>query len=64
LNYLKVCYTPVGDKEAATEEEAGSDVPSVCERSEERNGTHLPVVTECGRAEEKPEVEGSQVAEC
>ena len=61
--YLKVGYAPVGDEEAATEEKAGSDVPSVCQSSEERNGTHLPVVTECGRTKKQPEVEGSQVAE-
>lgn len=61
--YLKVGYAPVGDEEAATEEKAGSDVPSVCQRSKERNGTHLPVVAECGWAEQQPEVEGRQIAE-
>jgi hypothetical protein len=61
--YLKVGYAPVGDEEATTEEKTCSDVPSVCQRSEERNGTHLPVVTECGWAKKQPEVEGSQIAE-
>ena len=61
--YLKVGYAPIGDEEATAEEQEGSDVPSVCQRSEERNRTHLPVVTECGRAKQQPEVECSQVTE-